>query len=108
MPAGQVHSFAFKRGTQGWVVTLATEILDEALQPAGRIAGACCRNAAALRRHATDAPVHEEDLSRDYGARRLCARTDSHALSALLLGQSRGLMSTAEKAPVGAGRPDIF
>ena len=33
VPIGQVHGFNFAPGTQGWVVTLPAEILDEALTP---------------------------------------------------------------------------
>lgn len=32
VPSGCVHSFVFARNTMGWVVTLATELLDEVLQ----------------------------------------------------------------------------
>jgi len=33
VPVGQIHGFTFIPGTQGWVVTLAAEMLDEALTP---------------------------------------------------------------------------
>lgn len=32
MPVGIVHGFQFKTGTHGWVVTLASELLDESLR----------------------------------------------------------------------------
>lgn len=32
MPMGVVHGFSFEPGTQGWVVTLASEVLEEGLQ----------------------------------------------------------------------------
>jgi AraC family transcriptional activator of pobA len=31
VPAGHVHGFRFEPGTQGWVLTIAAEVLDEAL-----------------------------------------------------------------------------
>lgn len=34
VPIGCVHSYSFRPGTQGWVVTLASEVLDEALAEA--------------------------------------------------------------------------
>ena len=34
VPAGVVHGFSFRPETQGWVVTIATEILDQTLQTA--------------------------------------------------------------------------
>jgi len=33
VPVGHVHGFTFKPGTQGWVVTVAAEMLDEVLTP---------------------------------------------------------------------------
>ncbi len=33
VPVGDVHGFRFKPGTQGWVLTVAAEMLDEALTP---------------------------------------------------------------------------
>lgn len=34
VPTGVVHSFSFKPGSQGWVVTIAREVLDDCLQEA--------------------------------------------------------------------------
>jgi AraC family transcriptional regulator, transcriptional activator of pobA len=33
VPVGDVHGFSFKPGTQGWVLTVAAEMLDEVLTP---------------------------------------------------------------------------
>jgi AraC family transcriptional activator of pobA len=33
LPVGSVHGFTFVKGTQGWVLTIATEVLDEVLMP---------------------------------------------------------------------------
>ena len=33
VPVGHVHGFTFKPGTQGWVLTVAAEMLDEVLTP---------------------------------------------------------------------------
>ena len=35
VPPGAVHAFAFERGTQGWVVTLADDLIEQLLGPAG-------------------------------------------------------------------------
>jgi len=35
VPAGTVHGFTFTPGTEGWVVTVASEMMDEALEPSG-------------------------------------------------------------------------
>jgi len=45
VPAGDVHAFAFRPGTEGWVATLADELLDQIVAPGGaeRRALARCR-----------------------------------------------------------------
>lgn len=35
VPPGAVHAFAFERGTQGWVATLADDLVEQLLSPAG-------------------------------------------------------------------------
>jgi AraC family transcriptional regulator, transcriptional activator of pobA len=35
VPPGAVHAFAFARGTQGWVATLADDLVEQLLPPAG-------------------------------------------------------------------------
>jgi AraC family transcriptional activator of pobA len=35
VPPGAVHAFAFERGTQGWVATLADDLCEQLLSPAG-------------------------------------------------------------------------
>ena len=35
VPPGAVHAFAFQRGTQGWVATLADDLVEQLLPPAG-------------------------------------------------------------------------
>lgn len=37
VPVGHVHAFRFEQGTQGWVVTLADELLDEMLTHVGDV-----------------------------------------------------------------------
>ena len=37
VPVGHVHAFRFEQGTQGWVVTLADELLDEILAHVGDV-----------------------------------------------------------------------
>ena len=37
VPPGHVHAFSFQRGTEGWVATLATELLDDILRGVGNV-----------------------------------------------------------------------
>jgi AraC family transcriptional activator of pobA len=43
IPVGVVHGFSFFPGTQGWVVTIATEILDQTLQDSEGLRGYLAR-----------------------------------------------------------------
>lgn len=84
VPAGQVHGFSFTPGTQGWVVTLATEILDEALTPSeglGRALSeaAVLRGSPSMRRLMTE--IFAEHGNRDFARAHILK-----ALSATLLG----------------------
>lgn len=40
VPPGHVHAFCFQRGTEGWVTTLATELLDDILRGVGDVSAA--------------------------------------------------------------------
>ncbi len=84
VPAGQVHGFGFTPGTQGWVVTLASETLDEVLTPSeglGRALSeaAVLRGTPAMRRLMTD--IFAEHGGRDFARAHILK-----ALSATLLG----------------------
>ena len=45
VPVGHVHGFRFIPGTRGWVLTIAAEILDEALLAAEGLRGVLARSA---------------------------------------------------------------
>src|SRR5262249_43077544 len=45
VPVGHVHGFRFEPGMQGWVLTIAAEILDEALLASEGLRGALSRSA---------------------------------------------------------------
>ena len=84
VPAGHVHGFSFRRGTQGWVVTLASEILDEVLTPPEGLARtlavpAVLRGTPAMRELMVD-------IFTEHGARRFARAHILKALSAALLG----------------------
>lgn len=96
VPAGQVHGFNFTPGTQGWVVTLASESLDQALTPSeglGRALSepAVLRGTPAMRRLMTD-------IFAEHSARSFARAHILRALSATLLGLVARALA-AKKAP---------
>ncbi|HWK96371.1 MAG TPA: helix-turn-helix domain-containing protein [Pseudolabrys sp.] len=84
MPAGHVHGYQFTRGTQGWVLTIATEILDEAIAPSEGLSrvlsdAALLRATPAMRRLM-------QDIFTEYDGRNFARAHVLKALSAALLG----------------------
>jgi AraC family transcriptional activator of pobA len=84
VPSGQVHGFSFTPGTQGWVVTLASETLDEVLTPSEGLGRALSEAAVlggtpAMRRLMTD-------IFAEHGGRNFARAHILKALSATLLG----------------------
>jgi AraC family transcriptional activator of pobA len=106
MPAGQVHGFVFKPKTQGWVVTLATEMLDEVLIPQeglGRVL-----SEASLFRATPQIRKLMEDIFVEYGERYFARAHVLKALSALLLGYVARALA-AKKAPGGkVDEPEVI
>ncbi|MBK3665409.1 helix-turn-helix domain-containing protein [Bradyrhizobium diazoefficiens] len=84
VPVGDVHGFRFEPGTQGWVLTIAAEILDEVLLPAEGLRGALSRSAV-LRGtpqiRATMKQIFAEHAARDFGRAHVL-----RALSAAMIG----------------------
>ena len=84
VPVGHVHGFRFEPGTQGWVLTLAAEILDEALLPSEGLRGALSQSAV-LRGtpqiRATMKQIFAEHAARNFGRAHVL-----RALSAAVIG----------------------
>ena len=84
VPVGDVHGFEFVPGTQGWVLTLAAEILDEALLASEGLRGVLSqctvlRGTPAIR--ATMKQIFAEHAGRHFGRAHVL-----RALSAALIG----------------------
>lgn len=109
MPAGHVHGYRFKHGTKGWVVTIATEILDEVLTPSEGLSRVLSE-ATLLRSNASMRRLMQE-IADEHGNRHFARAHVLKALSAALLGLvARELAAkTTRGAPaVGAGLIDRF
>ena len=84
VPVGDVHGFSFTPGTEGWVLTLAAEILDEALLASEGLRGvlsqcAVVRGTPQIR--ATMKQIFAEHAARHFGRAHVL-----RALSAALIG----------------------
>lgn len=101
VPTGAVHGFSFTPGTEGWVVTIATEMMDEALEPSEGLRQALSRPAV-FAADTTARPLMEqiftEHAGRDYARAQIL-----RSLTGVLLG--RVARSLADSETTG-GKPD--
>ncbi|QAU48795.1 helix-turn-helix domain-containing protein [Bradyrhizobium guangzhouense] len=84
VPVGHVHGFRFIPGTQGWVLTIAAEIMDEALLAAEGLRGVLSRSAVVRgtpQIRATMKQIFAEHAARDFGRAHVL-----RALSAAMVG----------------------
>lgn len=84
VPVGDVHGFSFVPGTQGWVVTIAAEILDETLLASEGLRGVLSQSAVVRgtpQMRATMKQIFVEFAGRNFGRAHVL-----RALSASLIG----------------------
>ncbi|MGX0959944.1 mannose-6-phosphate isomerase-like protein (cupin superfamily) [Bradyrhizobium japonicum] len=84
VPVGHVHGFRFEPDTQGWVLTIAAEILDEALLASEGLRGALSRSAVVRgtpQIRTTMKQIFAEHAARDFGRAHVL-----RALSAAMIG----------------------
>jgi AraC family transcriptional activator of pobA len=106
VPPGNVHSFVFEPGTQGWVATFANELLDEILASASaerRALARCCVRAANEPVRGVMAQIAHEFESRATG-RALVLR----GLCAALLGLTARAVALHDPAGEDLARSDLL
>jgi AraC family transcriptional activator of pobA len=105
VPVGHVHGFRFVPGTQGWVLTIAAEILDEALLAAEGLRGVLSRSAVVRgtpQIRATMKQIFAEHAARDFGRAHVL-----RSLSAAMIGLvARAL--TGESGTGGSSESNLF
>jgi AraC family transcriptional regulator, transcriptional activator of pobA len=105
VPVGDVHGFSFTPGTQGWVLTLAAEILDEALLASEGLRGvlsqcAVVRGTPQIR--ATMKQIFAEHAARHFGRAHVL-----RALSAALIGLVARELASGRRE-TGAADSELF
>jgi AraC family transcriptional activator of pobA len=105
VPVGHVHGFRFVPDTQGWVLTIAAEILDEALLASEGLRGALSRSAVIRgtpQIRTTMKQIFAEHAARDFGRAHVL-----RALSAAMIGLvARAL--TGESGGNGTAESGLF
>jgi AraC family transcriptional activator of pobA len=106
VPVGHVHGFSFTRGTQGWVLTVAAEMLDEVLTPAEGLRRVLARPSvmrATAQMRSTMAQVFSEFTGRHFARAHLL-----RAMSAALIGLVAREMAGKQTMPDGVAKADLF
>ena len=106
VPVGHVHGFSFTRGTQGWVLTVAAEMLDEVLTPAEGLRRVLAQPAVVRgtpQMRSTMAQIFSEFAGRHFARAHLL-----RALSAALIGLVAREMAGKQNAPDAASKADLF
>jgi len=106
VPMGHVHSFSFTPGTVGLVVTLAAEMLDEALQPSEGLRPVLGQPAVLSAEAAHRRTMAE--IARTYARREFARAHMLRSLSALMLGQIARALDDAGRAGEAAAAPDLL
>lgn len=106
VPAGDVHGFTFKRGTQGWVLTVAAEMLDEVLTPAEGLRRVLAQPAVA--RGTRQMRALMEQIFVEFAGRGFARAHLLRALSATLIGLVARQMAGKQLAPDGTVNTDLF
>ena len=84
VPIGHVHGFSFRKGTQGWVVTIAAEMLDEVLIPSEGLRRVLARSA--LMRSTAKIRAAMEQIFVEFAERRFARAHVLRGLSSVLVG----------------------
>ncbi len=106
VPVGHVHGFSFTRGTQGWVLTVAAEMLDEVLTPAEGLRRVLAQPSvvrATAQMRSTMAQVFSEFTGRHFARAHLL-----RAMSAALIGLVAREMAGTQTTPDGVAKADLF
>jgi len=99
VPIGTVHGFSFTPGTEGWVVTIASEMMDEALEPSEGLRQALSRPAVFPADSATR-PLMEQIFA-EHAGRGYARAQILRSLTGALLGRVARSLSGNDEPDVG-------
>jgi AraC family transcriptional activator of pobA len=105
VPVGHVHGFRFVPDTQGWVLTIAAEILDEALLASEGLRSTLSQSAAVRgtpQIRATMKQIFAEHAGRDFGRAHVL-----RALSAAVIGLVARALA-GQRSGTGTAETDLF
>ena len=106
VPVGHVHGFSFTRGTQGWVLTVAAEMLDEVLTPSEGLRRVLAQ--ATVMRGTSQMRSTMAQIFAEFAGRRFARAHLLRALSAALIGLVARGMAGQQNPPDDVSKADLF
>ncbi len=106
VPIGHVHGFSFKRATQGWVLTVAAEVLDEVLTPSEGLRRVLSRST--VMRATPRMRTAMQQIFSEFAGRHFARAHMLRVLSAALIGLVAREMAGAQAAPESGTETDLF
>jgi AraC family transcriptional activator of pobA len=103
---GDVHSFSFKPGTQGWVLTIAAEMLDEVLTPSEGLRRVLAHST--VMRGTVQMRNTMQQIFAEFAGRHFARAHILRALSAALIGLVAREMAAGGRMPGGMAKSDLF
>ncbi len=106
VPVGDVHGFSFKPGTQGWVLTVSAEMLDEVLTPPEGLRRVLAHST--VLRGTPEMRNAMQQIFAEFAGRHFARAHILRALSAALIGLVAREMAANGRMPGGMAKPDLF
>ncbi len=103
---GDVHGFSFKPGTQGWVLTVSAEMLDEVLTPSEGLRRVLAHSTVV--RGTPEMRNAMQQIFAEFAGRHFARAHILRALSAALIGLVAREMAANGRMPGGIAKPDLF
>ncbi len=106
VPVGSVHGFRFLPGTQGWVLTIPMEVLDEALLASEGLNTVLARSA--VERASAQMRDAMKQIFAEHAGRRYARAHLLRSLSCTLVGLVARVLSSRDGTGDAAARPDLL
>src|SRR4051794_1062906 len=106
VPIGDVHGFSFVNGTQGWVLTIASEVLDQVLLPSEGLRRV--PSSATVVRGTAQMRATMKQIFAEFAGRRFARAHILRALTAMLIGLVAREMATKGARPDGKPGSELF
>ncbi len=106
VPVGDVHGFSFKPGTQGWVLTVSAEMLDEVLTPSEGLRRVLAHSTVV--RGTPQMRTAMQQIFAEFAGRHFARAHILRALSAALIGLVAREMAATGRMPGGTAKSGLF